>query len=234
MIYVYRSMAEKKMKSISLFIHELVWRRGWDIYYSSSGQSGWNPTSSWFWVQFLLPIVSVFSSAFRCSYAWPGMHWYNLTFLFFFSFSGVSFISDKSMSPSLATLDQSHSPITTTTVLTAPCPDATKPADGGWNRFKQIGDNIEKTVRWRHQRIDCSTLSLHYFNSLALKDRVNSLCLDDKWPSISLKDLSAESLLPSDEDLQQIRANFGILIGGVLTEYLYLHFTVCLMLLRCT
>ena len=49
---------------------------------------------------------------------------------------------------------------------------------------------------------------------------MNSLCLDDKRPSISLEDLSAESLLPSDEDLQQIRANFGILIGRVLTEYL--------------
>ena len=89
-----------------------------------------------------------------------------------------------------------------------------------WCGFKIVGDNIDKTIRRRHQRNDRTTQSLHYFNSFAVRDRVDFSSLSEDRPDISLDASSAERLLPSDKDLKQLLLNFEILVGRILTEHL--------------
>ena len=112
-----------------------------------------------------------------------------------------------------------HSPNCTQAVLsTTPIVSPESPSE--WNGFKLVGDNIDKTVRRRHQRLGCTTQSLHYFNSFAVKDRVDLSSFDENRPDVAVEDLSAELLLPSDKDLQQLLSNFEVLIGRILTKHL--------------
>lgn len=42
-----------------------------------------------------------------------------------------------------------------------------------WKGFKIIGDNVDKSVRARHQTLTTTDQSLHYFHSVAVMDRVD-------------------------------------------------------------
>lgn len=89
-----------------------------------------------------------------------------------------------------------------------------------WHGFKLVGDNIDKNVRRRHQTIDRSTQSLHYFNTFAVEDRIDFSGLSELRPNISLNDMSPEQLLPSHDDLSNLLANLGVLVSHILTEHL--------------
>jgi len=41
-----------------------------------------------------------------------------------------------------------------------------------WSGFKIVGDNIDKNLRRSYQRCDRQTVSLHYFHSCAVGDRI--------------------------------------------------------------
>ena len=79
-----------------------------------------------------------------------------------------------------------------------------------WKGFKVIGDNLDKTVRPRRQRFDERTKSLHYFNSMAILDRVDMSKLSDERSAFNYSSFSLESLLPHPEDLAEITANFSL------------------------
>lgn len=88
-----------------------------------------------------------------------------------------------------------------------------------WKGFKIVGDNLDKTVRPRRQRFDERTKSLHYFNTMAILDRVDMSKFSDERSAFSHSSFSLESLLPQPEDLAEITANFGVLIGRVLVKH---------------
>ena len=88
-----------------------------------------------------------------------------------------------------------------------------------WKGFKVVGDNLDKTVRPRRQRFDERTKSLHYFNSMAILDRVDMSKLSDERSAFNYSSFSLESLLPQPEDLAEITANFRVLIGRVLVKH---------------
>lgn len=93
-----------------------------------------------------------------------------------------------------------------------------KPA---WTGFTIVGDNIDKTVRPRHQTLQSRTQSLHYFNSYAVLDRCDFSSLKEST-SASLDDLSqfdVTELLPSPADLEQLHANLSVLVGRMLTQH---------------
>ena len=83
-----------------------------------------------------------------------------------------------------------------------------------WTGFKIVGDNIDKTVRPRHVRLDRQTQSLHYFNSYAVKDRVNrSDTVPDPPSSPNLL-----SLLPDKEDVSEMKHLFEIHVSRIIVE----------------
>lgn len=52
-----------------------------------------------------------------------------------------------------------------------------------WSGFKIVGDNLDKTVKPRHMRSDHQNVSLHYFHSIAVKDRIDFSNLPDTPPA---------------------------------------------------
>ena len=98
----------------------------------------------------------------------------------------------------------------------------------GWFGFKVVGDNIDKNVHARHQTIDAHTQSLHYFHTFAALDRINLSSCSEIHPDIDPQAFNLESLLPSADDLCELKSNFKVHIARVITAFL-----PCLKPLRC-
>ena len=77
-----------------------------------------------------------------------------------------------------------------------------------WNGFKIVGDNIDKNIRPSFQRINHQTVSLHYFHSCAVSDRINLSSLSDVAPSEVL--LNPASFLPNAMDLDAVKKEFQV------------------------
>jgi L1 cell adhesion molecule like protein len=89
-----------------------------------------------------------------------------------------------------------------------------------WSGFKIVGDNLDKTVKPRHMRSDHQNVSLHYFHSIAVTDRIDFSNLPDTppaKPTPSLKSVS-QSLLPTSTDNQILRKNFTVHISRILAQ----------------
>ena len=80
-----------------------------------------------------------------------------------------------------------------------------------WTGFKIVGDNIDKNIRQNYQRCDRQTLSLHYFHSCAIRDRIDLSGLSDVPPSHAIIDPS--TILPTVEELGTIKKEFQVLIS---------------------
>ena len=64
------------------------------------------------------------------------------------------------------------------------------------------------------------TQSLHYFHSFAIQDRVSALDMPDSKLHINLSSLPLNSLLPTEEDLEALKASCVILLSRVLVKYI--------------
>uniref|UniRef100_A0A1X7U207 DUF6589 domain-containing protein n=1 Tax=Amphimedon queenslandica TaxID=400682 RepID=A0A1X7U207_AMPQE len=90
---------------------------------------------------------------------------------------------------------------------------------GQWYGFKIVGDNLDKNISRRHQRIDRKTRSFHFFNSFAVKDRIDlSSCSQCPNPFYSkpILQLPIDTLLPSVPDDEALIANFSTIVSRVL------------------
>lgn len=91
-----------------------------------------------------------------------------------------------------------------------------KPA---WNGFKVVGDNLDKTIKSRDMRSDRQTVSVHYFQLCAVRDRVNCASIPDTpQPTSSCPPL--EELLPSPADHEALTSNMAFLVARILTSYM--------------
>lgn len=79
-----------------------------------------------------------------------------------------------------------------------------------------MGDNIDKNVKPRHETLEHTTQSLHYFNCFAVLDRINLSGLSDKQPTVDGSSFDFSSILPSNDDYSQLRAGFAVLVSRVL------------------
>ena len=69
-----------------------------------------------------------------------------------------------------------------------------------WNGFKIVEDNLDINICARFKRVDNATVSLHFFQSYAVHDRINlSNASEDINPFLErpVSDLPVKSLLPS-------------------------------------
>jgi L1 cell adhesion molecule like protein len=48
-----------------------------------------------------------------------------------------------------------------------------------WHGYKIAGDNVDKSVKPRHEAVDHRTQSLHYFHSYAVCDQIDFLRYSD-------------------------------------------------------
>ena len=76
-----------------------------------------------------------------------------------------------------------------------------------------IGDNIDKHVKPRYQRVDSQSQSLHYFQVYCVKDRVNLSHLPDYCEPVQAETFPFQSLLPTEDDLKQLLHNMAILLA---------------------
>ena len=75
------------------------------------------------------------------------------------------------------------------------------------------------TGKRRHQTLDRTTKSLHYFNSYAVADRVNFSTMSERKPDVAFDDDLVISLLPCDNDLQQL-LRFEVHVSRILVKHL--------------
>ena len=88
-----------------------------------------------------------------------------------------------------------------------------------WVGFKIVGDNIDKTVRPRHQTLSSCTQSLHYFHAFAVQDRIDASNMSDSKPNLDLSSLPYTQLLSYADDLKEIKSNCVVLLSRVLVKY---------------
>jgi len=88
-----------------------------------------------------------------------------------------------------------------------------------WNGFKIVGDNIDKSVRPSFQRAQHQTKSLHYFNSYAVRDRVDCTSMSDADRMVS--SIDAGLLLVTEEEWNIFKDGCGVLIS----RYVCCNFT---------
>ena len=100
-----------------------------------------------------------------------------------------------------------------------------------WKGFKLIGDNVDKSVRARHQTLVTTDQSLHYFHSVAVMDCADfSDCSDDAPPEPTTVDVAQFLVTPSDVSalLDRFRTFIKryVLCGQYLWLQLALLFTI--------
>ena len=84
-----------------------------------------------------------------------------------------------------------------------------------------IGDNIDKNVSPRDMTVDHQVQSLHYFNSYAALDQVDTSTLSTNSPINSpdeILKISTSAILPTEEDCDTIRKNYIVLAAHVIAE----------------
>ena len=77
--------------------------------------------------------------------------------------------------------------------------------------FKIMGDNIDKNLRQSYQRCDRQTVSLHYFHSCAVGDRIDFSHLSDIAPESVVIDPA--TILPNNNDLDAIKKELQVLVS---------------------
>ena len=81
--------------------------------------------------------------------------------------------------------------------------------------FKLVGDNVDKNVKPSDVRVDSQTKSLHYFQTYAVRDRIDLTSYDDT-PVIDESKVDSTRLLPSESDHNKLT----FLVARVLKQYM--------------
>jgi len=84
--------------------------------------------------------------------------------------------------------------------------------------FKLVGDNVDKDVKPRHMRINHQTKSLHYFNVLAVQDRIPTFHLSEE--RMSTPSLEVNDFILTNDDYTALKNYFAILISRILCNHM--------------
>ena len=83
-----------------------------------------------------------------------------------------------------------------------------------WDGYKSVGDNLDKIVKPRYMTM---TQSRHFFNTYAVKDRINLSTTDFSGFHNGL-DPDINLILPSTEDQSVLMSNFSVLAARILVQ----------------
>ena len=85
--------------------------------------------------------------------------------------------------------------------------------------IKLVGDNVDKTIKSRHMRVDKQGKSLHYFHCFATEDRFD-LTMPEDVPPIPTNPQLFEDLLPSDSDKSKLKELFSVHVARILCKHM--------------
>lgn len=88
-----------------------------------------------------------------------------------------------------------------------------------WNGFKIVGDNLDKLVKTRYMRLNKQNRSINYFNSFAVKDRIDLSSLSGYKPCI-VPDVDMHEILPSDNTHVKLLNNMAMIVSRILVEHI--------------
>ena len=88
-----------------------------------------------------------------------------------------------------------------------------------WNGFKIIGDNLDQMVRPRYMSQNRQSCSLNYFNSYAVKDRIDLSSHPNFKPFLET-DVDYDEILPSTAVHDSLMCNLVILVSRILIDIL--------------
>lgn len=106
-------------------------------------------------------------------------------------------------------------------LATLPSEEVLHPNKSITTSYSIVGDNIDKSIKPRYQRIGTGNRQLHYFHFFAASDRVgvNELTTPPMPPTIT-PEMCASSLLPSPTDDRAIHQNITTLVSRILATHL--------------
>ena len=85
--------------------------------------------------------------------------------------------------------------------------------------FKFIGDNVDKKVGVRDERLGHHGKMEHMFSILAARSRLPPLSLSRTGQVADVTSLPWESFLPTHEDIERVKENLVVLVSRILTKY---------------
>lgn len=86
--------------------------------------------------------------------------------------------------------------------------------------FKLVGDNLDKNIKPRDMRSDHQTESLHFFNTLAVRDRVNLAHHSSSTVLVDPDAVNLQQFLPSPQDYDTMSCNMATLVSRVLVKHM--------------
>ena len=86
--------------------------------------------------------------------------------------------------------------------------------------FKVVGDNVDTCIKPTQYRIDSQAKDLHYFHTIAVRDRIDLSDYSDTPPEVNETDLDLSKIELSDSDHEALTKNFSYLVARVLKEYM--------------
>ena len=90
--------------------------------------------------------------------------------------------------------------------------------------YQIIGDNVDIHQRASHQSMERRDRDHHWFHLYAVRDRVTGVELPNDSPTADISQLPLNTFLPSVQDCNSLRSEFGVFISRVITEKIpYLH-----------
>ena len=85
--------------------------------------------------------------------------------------------------------------------------------------FKFIGDNVDKKVGIRDERMGHHSKMEHMFSILVARSRLPPLSLNLTGKVTYVKSLSWESFLLTHDDVKRVKGNLAVLVSRLLTKY---------------
>ena len=84
--------------------------------------------------------------------------------------------------------------------------------------FKVVGDNLDKSLRPRHETMEHHSKSLHFFHMFAVKDRCNTFGLADNPALCDTSNCDVTTVLPTIDDDKIFHGNASVLAARIIRK----------------
>lgn len=91
-------------------------------------------------------------------------------------------------------------------------------SQGVWNGFVLAMDNLDQNIRPRHQTLSSKTVSMHWSNVIAVKNRCNFSMFEDEITDAI--EFDTKYFLPDKDSCAKLIENVAIIAGRILVKYL--------------
>ena len=82
--------------------------------------------------------------------------------------------------------------------------------------FKIVGDNVDKSIRPRHETSDSHLQSIHYFHAYAVLDRCDMSSFEDAPSQFDATSADVCSVLPTMNDQSTMKQNLAVIVSHIL------------------